>query len=267
MFMSQQILRQTYKSEHLCFVFKEVLAANALVPYFQPIVLLESAEIFGYEALTRQRRRLFSDTEDLFRFAEANNELVELETLSRENALRAAGQHKLTQKLFLKCSAQSLEHSSFCPWSLHDSVLILDLDPKDIVLEITDRARIENMDNLKRITSTLRELGFKIALDDVCAGYKSLQTIAEIEPHYAKVDMAVARRALATEVKMQLLETLMDLVTRLKATVIAKGIEYSDEYHALVSLGVKFGQGFYFAPPKRAGEPTDDPFQWGESEL
>jgi EAL domain-containing protein (putative c-di-GMP-specific phosphodiesterase class I) len=98
----------------------------------------------------------------------------------------------------------------------------------------------------------LRELtrqGFRVAIDDMGAGYSSLQSIVELEPDYLKFDIALVRNIDKSSIKRSLLETLVELSQKIGAQVIAEGIEAESELQTLRELGVSIGQGRFLAPP------------------
>jgi EAL domain-containing protein (putative c-di-GMP-specific phosphodiesterase class I) len=207
-------------------------------------------EVLGYEALSRGPEDSgFEGTELLFTFAESTNMLLELERLCRKNALRAAQDQRLKRHLFLNSSARSFEDSHFTPGQLSEYVHELGLSQEHIVLEITERIAILEWDKFKKVLREFRSYGFKIAIDDMGAGYSSLQAIAELEPDFLKFDISLVRNIHENLIKIGLLETLVALSAKIGAHVIAEGIEERPEYEALRSLGVDLGQGYYFAIP------------------
>ena len=229
---------------------QKIISQNSILILFQPIVYLENLEVLGYEALSRGPEDSgFEGTELLFTFAESTNMLLELERLCRKNALRAAQSVGITHKLFLNSSARALQDKDFTPDQLTEYVKELGLEQNRIVLEITERVAIQEWDSFKKVLRQFRNHGFQIAIDDMGAGYSSLQAIAELEPDYLKFDISLVRNIHENLIKKGLLETLVALSSKIKASVIAEGIEDKEEYAVLRSLGVQLGQGYVFASP------------------
>ena len=229
---------------------QRIISNNAIVTYFQPIVYLQDLDVLGYEALSRGPEDSgFEGTELLFTFAESTNMLLDLERLCRKNALRAAQSHQLDRNLFLNSSAKALQDTNLTPAQLSEFVKELGLKQERIVLEITERLAIQEWESFKKILRDFRKHGFKIAIDDMGAGYSSLQAIAELEPDFLKFDISLVRNIHENLIKIGLLETLVALSNKINAKVIAEGIEERDEYRALRNLGVDLGQGYYFAVP------------------
>lgn len=229
---------------------QRIISQNAILTYFQPIVFLQNLDILGYEALSRGPSDSgFDGTELLFTFAESTNMLLELERLCRKNALRTARSLHLDRKLFLNSSAKALQDTDFTPQHLSQYVSELGMSPEHVVLEITERVAIQEWDSFKKVLRQFRDFGFKVAIDDMGAGYSSLQAIAELQPDYLKFDISLVRNIHESLIKIGLLETLVSLSSKIHASVIAEGIEEREEYETLRSLGVQLGQGYYFASP------------------
>jgi EAL domain-containing protein (putative c-di-GMP-specific phosphodiesterase class I) len=229
---------------------QRMISMNTIVTVFQPIVYLDSLEVLGYEALSRGPEDSgFEGTELLFTFAESTNMLLELERLCRKNALRTAQDLNLDRELFLNSSARSFVDSHFTPGQLSEFVHELGLKPESIVLEITERVAIQEWNKFKKVIHEFRNYGFKVAIDDMGAGYSSLQAIAELEPDFLKFDISLVRNIHTNLIKLGILETLVALSNKINAQVIAEGVEEIEEYDALRSLGVQLAQGYLFASP------------------
>ena len=119
-----------------------------------------------------------------------------------------------------------------------------------MVLEITERLAPEERQPYQQILRDLKRQGFGVAIDDMGAGYASLQALVEVEPDYLKFDISLVRNIDRNLIKRSLLETLVDLSQKIGAKVIAEGIEAETELAALLDLGVGLGQGRFFTAPE-----------------
>ncbi len=246
--MSGQEVENEMIRHHIA--LQKIISQNAIIVLFQPIVHLDSLDVLGYEALSRGPEDSgFEGTELLFSFAESTNMLWDLERLCRRNALRTAQSLQLDRQLFLNTSARALQDERFSPGELAEYVTQLGLDQEKIVLEITERVAIQEWESFKRVLREFRNHGFRIAIDDMGAGYSSLQAIAELKPDYLKFDISLVRNINENLIKIGLLETLVALSSKINASVIAEGVEDKEEFLTLRSLGVQLGQGYYFASP------------------
>jgi EAL domain-containing protein (putative c-di-GMP-specific phosphodiesterase class I)/GGDEF domain-containing protein len=229
---------------------RRILAARDVLVRFQPIVRLDDGLIHGFEALSSgPSGDIFENPEMLFSFAEETEQIVELERLCRLQAIRGAARLEVPQKLFINCSAHGFVDPELVSAPILEEVRRAGREPHDIVFEVTERVAITEWKEFRAILAALRGLGFSIAIDDMGAGYSSLQTVAEVEPDYLKFDISLVRDIHLSPIKRNLLETLVVLSEKIHAKVIAEGVESAEEFHALRAMGVPFAQGFYFAEP------------------
>ena len=122
-----------------------------------------------------------------------------------------------------------------------------------VVLEITERVKIPDWDVFKKRLARLHERGLKIAIDDVGAGYSSLQAVLELQPDYLKIDYSLIHGLESHPIKKSLIASLVDAAQKMGSTVIAECIETQAELEALMALGVPLGQGFHLKRPMAYG--------------
>ena len=213
---------------------------------FHPIVRLTDRGVIGHEALTRPQGDLsFHSVEDLFAFAETTELLMEFERLCRRMAIRTAASVPNLGLLFLNASAGAVEDPD---WSvaMEDILAESGLKPQDVVVEITERVAIVRHDDFQRALRMFKDRGYRVAVDDMGAGYASLQSLAAIEPDFLKFDVSLVRDIDRSSIKRSLLGTLRELAEKINARVIAEGVERPEEMKTLLDLGIELGQGFHF---------------------
>jgi EAL domain-containing protein (putative c-di-GMP-specific phosphodiesterase class I)/GGDEF domain-containing protein len=236
---------------------RRILAARDVLIRYQPIVRLDDGLIHGFEALSSgPPGDIFENPEMLFAFAEETEQIVELERLCRLQAIRGAVRLATPQKLFLNCSAHGFVDPELVSAKIVEEVQKAGRDPRDVVFEVTERVAITEWKEFRSILAALRRIGFSIAIDDMGAGYSSLQAVAEVEPDYLKFDISLVRDIHLSPIKRNLLEMLVTLADKIHARVIAEGVESEPEFHALRAMGVPFAQGFYFAAPAVLSQPA-----------
>ena len=222
-----------------------------LVTFYQPIFDLGSLEVLGHEVFTRgPAGGPFEDSEGLFALAERTQRLGDLERMSRAQALASASRHlPLGKKLFLNTSAGALHDPEISGQNFHDQVVRHSFQASQIVLEITERVALTERRAHQDILRRMKRAGFGIAIDDMGAGYSSLQAVVELEPDYLKFDTSLVRNIDRSLIKRSLLETLVEIAAKIGAQVVAEGIEARSEFTTLRDSGVRLGQGHYLAPP------------------
>jgi EAL domain-containing protein (putative c-di-GMP-specific phosphodiesterase class I) len=211
-----------------------LIARSDVRAVFHPIVRLSDGQIIGHEALTRPVGGIsFDSVEELFAFAESTDLLMEFERLCRRTAIETA-------------SAQAVEDPEWAAGGMDEVLKQSGLSPHDVVVEITERVAIVRHDEFQGALRTFKERGYRVAVDDMGAGYASLQSLANIEPDFLKFDTSLVRDIDKSSIKQSLLETLRQLADKIHARVIAEGIEREEELQTLKKLGIEFGQGFLF---------------------
>jgi EAL domain-containing protein (putative c-di-GMP-specific phosphodiesterase class I)/GGDEF domain-containing protein len=224
---------------------KGVLHHGAVYVDFHPIVLAESGEIFGYEALARGVPRSLRSPEVMFEVAAEADLVWELSRLCRARAL--AGAKELLrgeQLLFLNVDPHDFADPGF---GVLDSI-----DPRRIVLEITERTAIKDYPKFRERLRSFRERGFRFAVDDAGSGYAGLGSIANLEPDFIKLDISLINSIDTNFIKQNLVETMVGFAKEQGAMVIAEGIERAEELETVKRIGVPLVQGFLLHHPARA---------------
>jgi EAL domain-containing protein (putative c-di-GMP-specific phosphodiesterase class I) len=118
-----------------------------------------------------------------------------------------------------------------------------------VVLEITERASLHHIGDVQSRISRLREMGFRIAVDDLGAGYAGLTSFAQLEPEVVKLDMSLVRGIHGQPTKQTLVRTMITMCHELGMKVVAEGIETCEERGAIIEAGCDLMQGYLFARP------------------
>jgi EAL domain-containing protein (putative c-di-GMP-specific phosphodiesterase class I)/DNA-binding response OmpR family regulator len=257
--LRQAIAVATTKEEerqaHLRESFRDILRRGRIRSVYQPIFQLEKLEIFGHEALTRgPSDTAFESPELLFQFAGENESVWELEQLCLASA---ASRYSPPEpgRLFINVEADTVATLSK---SGPEAVPALFAQKHSIVLEVTERSAIRDVAGFRNALARLRDLGFRIAIDDAGSGYASLQAIAELRPDYIKVANTLVTGLRTDSIKRDVVEMLVNLSRRIDAVCVAEGIETPEDLEECRALGIPYGQGFYLGVPseKPAAEPA-----------
>jgi EAL domain-containing protein (putative c-di-GMP-specific phosphodiesterase class I) len=239
---------------------------------YQPIVDWSAKSITGYEALVRTAEPTIPHPGALFDAAERLDRVGELSRAIREEApvpfdrftatgasdanLRSVG----SPLMFFNLHVRDLNDET-----LYDPTSSLAQMAPQVVLEITERSSLSEVKDVRGRVGRLRELGFRIAVDDLGAGYAGLTSFAQLEPDVVKLDMALVRDVHRTPTKQKLARSMLALCSDMGLEVVAEGIECAEERDVLFDLGCHLFQGFYFAKPGRAfpdvsfHEPVEEP--------
>jgi len=219
-------------------------ALSSLWVALQPILRSRDGSVFGYEALLRSGEPSLPGPAEVLDAAER---------LSQLNRLGRAIRSLAVQPL-LNAGDEFALFVNLHPEDLLDPELVaveseLSGIAKRVVLEITERASLENVANVRSRVRALRELGFRIAIDDLGAGYAGLTSFALLEPDIVKLDMALVRAIDQKPVQQKLVKSMTSLCKDMGLLVVAEGIETPAERDALIGLGCDLLQGYLFAHP------------------
>ena len=231
---------------------RKVIEGEQVQMVYQPVLDLVDRQVIGLEALTRVPRSRFPNPEILFKIAQQNNTLWTLERICRNRALAGLPHLTAGQKLFLNVEPDSLHDPHLLEQPFADRLLQAGLRPQQIVLEITERTAIQDFTMVRRMITRCRRQGYQVAMDDVGSGYAGLQTIAEINPDYIKMDMSLVRDIHRHSIKRELVSTIRRFSDSTGITLVAEGVETLEELKSLVDAGVRCAQGFLFSRPARA---------------
>ncbi len=233
---------------------KRILEHRDVRIRYQPILWLSNSSVFGYEALScGPPGNIFENPEMMFSFAERTDQIHGLERLCRTESVRGAARLPERSKLFLNTSVHGFQDLVPLPEELRRDLSAVGYEPSDLVLEITERVAVTGWKEFRQRLDRLRAEGVAIAVDDMGAGYSSLQSVAELEPDFLKFDLNLVRDIHENPIKRGLLESLLLMAQKIDARVIAEGVEKQEEFEALREMRVTFGQGYLFSPPESMG--------------
>ena len=118
-----------------------------------------------------------------------------------------------------------------------------------IVLEITERSRLQAIASWEETLDYIIGKGFMVAVDDLGAGYSSLSVLADLQPKYIKVDMSIIRNV-HKEPQQRLVHLLCKFAEATEAMIVAEGVEEEAEMKTLIDCGAHLLQGYYFSRPQ-----------------
>jgi len=217
---------------------------------YQPIVSWSQRATFAYEALVRNEEPTLRSPPDLFEAAERLGRLQDLGRAVRDRVARTLDEQPTSSLLFINLHAMELDDDS-----LISAAAPLSRHAARVVLEVTERAPLEKIRDVTARVGQLRALGYRIAVDDLGAGYAGLTSFAHLEPEVVKVDMSLVRGIDASPMKQKLLRSIVSLCRDLGIEIIAEGVETPEERDALVSVGADLCQGYLFARPDKPWTP------------
>jgi EAL domain-containing protein (putative c-di-GMP-specific phosphodiesterase class I) len=243
------VAQKTDHLEQLTLRFQNAL--NTLHMAYQPIVSWSARSCFAHEALVRNSDEQLRRPDLLIAAAEELGRLFELGRKIRGSVAETIRTATAPILIFMNLHPRDLLDEQ-----LYDADAPLSRVAKQVVLEITERASLVGIADLQSRLAALRELGFRLALDDLGAGYAGLTSFAQMRPDVVKLDMSLTRGVDKDPTKRKLVQAMCDLCREFGMLVVIEGVETDGEKLALVELGCDLLQGYLFARPAAPFPPV-----------
>ncbi|MCB0996680.1 MAG: EAL domain-containing protein [Acidimicrobiales bacterium] len=228
-------------------------ALETLWVAFQPIVTRPPRRLYAYEALLRSNEPSLPSPPDVLDASVRLDRRFEVDRVVRQRVAEAMGQ----------VPDEALVFVNLVPDSLCDPQFLGDDDPlhpfaRRVVLEVTERASLDDIPDATDHLATLRARGYRVALDDLGAGYAGLTSFATLAPDVVKFDMELVRDISESDTRSKLVASMVAVCRELGILSLAEGVETDSELHHLEELGCDLFQGYRIAKPDAAfWLPTD----------
>jgi EAL domain-containing protein (putative c-di-GMP-specific phosphodiesterase class I) len=239
----------------------ELMAARRLTAHFQPIVhASDPSRVHGHEALLRgvDAAGAAVSPARLFDAARGAGLLFQLDLAARRAAIAAAHAHALRGSLFINFVPNAIYDPASCLRSTVGAIDAAGLARSSVVFEVVETERAQDADHLKRILDFYRAAGFRVAIDDVGAGYSSLNLIHRLRPDLLKLDMELIRGVHEDPYKATIARKILEVASSLGIETIAEGVECAEELEWARENGATYAQGYHIARPAAVPHAVDD---------
>lgn len=221
---------------------------------YQPIINLITGELYGFESLLRwyNPERGYISPMEYIPLIEETGQIVDVTSHVLKMVIK---QKKLWQDMGFKgfVLGVNISNKSLMKCGIDEELKMIlreyDVDPKELVIEITETVFADNIDYCIDSLFGVRELGIRMALDDFGTGYSSLAQLKRLPINYIKIDKSFIKNLSRTTEDKIIVRTIINMAHNLGLYVIAEGIETKAQRDVLIELGCDYGQGFYFAEP------------------
>ncbi len=230
----------------------EMLQQDSFYAEFQPIVLAAApTKVFAYECLLRGRDADGKSVPPglIFETARSAELLFQVDRAARLTAIRDASRQGVTTPIFINFNPTSIYDPAFCLRTTIKAIKEAGISADRIVFEIVESDAVRDTDHLLNIVTFYRQQGFRIALDDLGAGYGSLNLLTLLKPDFVKFDRELTRGVDADPYKQKVFVKLVEMASELGIHTLAEGVETEGEYRWLAAQGVEYLQGYFFARP------------------
>ena len=239
---------------------RQGLKNNEFVLHYQPIVLLSSEEVIGFEALVRWQK---SPSEliypgDFMDVAEDTGLILFLGMWVLREACRTMRRwhEEFPRERPLTISVNVSARQFAQPDLVQQVAQILQetgINPHTVRLEITESVSMGDAERTVNVLSELKKLGVQFSIDDFGTGYSSFSYLHRFPLDTLKIDRSFITRMEESSENFEIVETIMHLARNLGMQVVAEGAETETHVKHLRSLGCDFGQGYFFFKPLTAG--------------
>lgn len=220
-------------------------ALATLTMHYQPIVYARDHARFGYEALLRTTDKSLPHPGAVLDAAER---------LEKVQKLGRAVRGQIAQLFAEAPPERGFVFLNLHLLDLHDKQLTSSFAPLSkiasrVILEITERTSLEGQEDVRYRVAELRELGFKIAIDDLGGGHARMGEFTLLDTDFVKLDMSLVRDIDRQPMKQRLVKSITEMCRDHGTKVIGEGVETESEARALVDLGCDLLQGYFIARP------------------
>ena len=229
------------------------LKRNEFVPFIQPVFSLATGEIVGGEVLARWRRADGSlvSPDRFITIAEESGLIVPMTRHLVQSTLAGVRDHLSVYRQFKIGFNITPAHLLSDDFIAEFRQLARDggVSPRQIIIEVTERQHIADMQKATAVFSELRDCGFKVAFDDVGTGHNGLSYLQKLGADIIKIDKIFVDSIAVSRPAQVLVEMLVNVGRELNMTTVAEGIETREQLEWLKSCGVSQGQGYLVSRP------------------
>jgi len=230
---------------------------DEFVPYYQPVVDLQSGRLLGAEVLVRWRASDGTTIEPgaFVLLLESSGLVLEFTRKLMRRVRRELG-GAMGSRPYMSVAFNVAPRHFDDALILHDLATIFDgsgIRLSQIVLELTERHEVADLTNMRRTIAALQRVGCKVAIDDVGTGHSGLSYILKLGVDIIKMDKMFVEAIGSEGHSKAIIETLIDLAKNMRMEIIAEGVETFDQVTYLRERGIGAAQGYVFAPPLPAG--------------
>jgi len=232
---------------------ERAMMAGEFVPYYQPIVDIQSGGVLGAEVLVRWRKPdgTIVSPGAFIPLIEQRGLIMEMTSALMRHVREDVGV-AIGGRPQLKISFNLAARHFADDWIVGEVSDIFKDSPiklSQVVLEVTERQPLDNLTATRRVIAALQGLGCKVALDDVGTGHNGLSHILKLGVDIIKIDKMFVDAIGSERNSATIIETLVDLAHNMRMEIIAEGVESFDQVVYLRDHGVRSAQGFVFSPP------------------
>ena len=226
---------------------------DGMIPYFQPIVVLRTGQLRGFEILARWQHPIHGPIlpSNFIALAEENGLIEGLTRQVFRKAFQVAPLLAAPLTLSMNISAIQL-HSTDLPLEIRVLAEESGFPLDRLIVEITESALLKDLARVKEVAGKLKAMGCRLALDDFGTGYSSLRHLQSLPFDELKIDRSFVSEMTKKRDSRKIVAAIVGLGQSLCLTTVAEGVETEEQAHMLLWLGCELGQGWRYGYPGTA---------------
>lgn len=215
---------------------------------YQPILDIATWDIIGYEALARSEKEMPTE---MFRRSYEQGTVIPFDFHCLESAIRVLPQLQEGQSLFLNIEPLTLEQAF--SKGKEGETFLKSMKPYAgrIVFELTEGVKKSDFEFIKKGVEFIRTLGYRFALDDITEIGAKTEQLASLKPDFFKIDLQLVHGIANNYLNQQIVREMVHLGRVNASEMVAEGVEKKEDLELIRRIGIRYGQGFYFAKPAK----------------
>jgi PAS domain S-box-containing protein len=255
-YYDRRLSKRFNRRETLAELLKEALSKKEINVFYQPIIEIPLMNVISFEALFRisLNTKIDYSIQELITIAEENNWIDQIDRMVSRlalNDLPKIQQHLQNPDITMSIN-RSLANDKKAQSCLQETLTVLQESKADlskVIIELTESAVFEDIDQQLVWVQKFKELGIQIALDDFGTGYSSFTYINKLPIKYIKIDRSFVSNLTLNSHEYTMIEMLCSFAHKIGAKVIAEGVETKNEFALLSRAKVDQLQGYLLGRP------------------
>ena len=228
-------------------IIKSVIVNDKLAVYYQPIICNKTQSIQKYECLVRaiDKDKVIAP----FMFLNAAKSRGLLPSITKtviEKSFKLFSQNDID--FSINITEDDLKDDYLIPFLKH-KLEKYNIQPQRVYLEVLENITSIDADNVLKQFQELKQLGFKISIDDFGAEASNLSRLLTIKADIIKIDGQFIKNLDNDQNSIKIVETIVSLAQKLGCKTVAEFVHNEEIFHIVNDLGVDYSQGYYFSPP------------------
>lgn len=215
---------------------------------YQPIVDIATGDVVGYEALARGEKEMPSE---MFHKSYENGTVIPFDFHCLESAIKVLPELQEGQYLFLNIEPMTLEQAFSIGKEGEEFLKGLKAYSSQIVFELTEGVKKSDFAFIQRGVEFIRALGYRFALDDIDDISVKTSQLASLKPDFLKIDLQLVQGIASNYLNQQIVREMVHLGRVNGSEMIAEGVEHRSDLEFIRNMGIRYGQGFFFAKPAK----------------